>query len=142
MRSVIEMNHKLLLSVLLGIAVLLAPGLNAQTTKKGGTNFTGTVLGTDGKPVAGAAVSCQSSGGLSPHAVRTDSKGKFTITGLRQDSYDLRAAAGGSYSDWQRNIPLRRGQSKSVTLRLNNGAAAPVPVKQQPQSLNTHPGQP
>ncbi len=129
------MNRKFLFAILSVVAVLFAVGLNAQTPKppkKGGTTLTGLVLGLDGKPVANAAVSCESSGGLSPHAVHMDSKGRFVITGLKQDNYDLRASAIGANSDWHRNIPLRRGQTKEVTLRLLASAQvpSPTPVKQ------------
>ncbi|HMD44180.1 MAG TPA: carboxypeptidase-like regulatory domain-containing protein [Candidatus Acidoferrum sp.] len=128
------MNRKLLLTALLSLSVLVAAGLNAQSPKNG-TTLTGTVLGVDGKPMANAAVSCESSGGLSPHAVHTDAKGRFVITGLKQDSYDLRASANGANSDWHRNIPVRKGQTKNVTLRLLGSAAAETPattpVKQQ-----------
>ncbi len=129
------MNRKFLFAILLGIALLLAVGLNAQTAQaptKNGTTLTGTVLGPDGKPVANAAVSCESSSGVAPHAVHTNSKGKFVITGLKQDSYDLRASANGANSDWHRNIPLRKGQTKEVTLRLllTKAAPSPTPVKQ------------
>ncbi len=126
------MKRKFVPLVLFSVAALFATGLHGQAPKKTvtGTAITGTVLGVDNKPVSNAAVSCESSGGLSPHIVHSDSKGRFTITGLKQDSYDIRASAGGAYSDWQRNIPLRKGQNKNVTLHLKNGpapqAAAPV----------------
>jgi hypothetical protein len=129
------MNRKLLLVLFLSISTmfLFVAGLSAQSSKKGSTTLTGTVLGIDGKAIPSAAVSCESSGGLSPHAVHTDSKGRFVITGLKQDSYDLRASANGAYSDWHRNIPLRKGQSKDVTLRLLVGTPPPsaTPIKQQ-----------
>lgn len=126
------MNRKIYFATLLAAAILFAHGVAAQQTpKKGGTSLTGTVLGVDGKPVANAAVSCETSGGLSPHAVHTDAKGRFVITGLKQDSYDLRASANGANSDWHRNIPVRRGQTKEVTLRLliTTQSPAAVPVK-------------
>lgn len=110
--------RKIVFAGLLGLFAIGSAGLHAQTPQKGGTSLTGTVLGVDGKPVANAAVSCESSGGLSPRATHTDLKGRFSITGLKQDSYDLRASANGANSDWHRNIPLRRGQTKDVTLRL------------------------
>ena len=121
------MKRGLLLFILLGIAVLFAVGLNAQTTtKKSGATLTGIVLGADNKPVANAGVTCETSGGLHPRAVHTDGKGKFLITGLKQDSYDLRASSDGAYSDWEKNIPLRRDQTKTITLRLLNGNTALV----------------
>ena len=92
--------------------------------KKIGTAFTGTVLDAKGKPVAAAAVDCQSSAGIKPRIVHTDSKGHFRVTGLKQDWYDLRASSNGAYSDWEKNIPLRAGQTRDITLRLLNGNTA------------------
>jgi hypothetical protein len=115
------MKHILLLVVFLSIAGLFAPSVRAQSSAQLGTNISGVVLDANGKPVANAAISCESSGGLRPRAVHADAKGHFVITGLKQDSYDLRASSNGAYSDWEKNIPVRKGQSKSVTLRLLNG---------------------
>jgi hypothetical protein len=126
------MNRRLLRTTLLVTGVLFAGGLNAQTPKKGVTTLAGMVLGIDGKPVPAAVVSCESAGGLPAHIVHTNSKGKFVITGIRPDSYDLRASADGSYSNWQRNIPVGKGQTKDVTLRLigANPVPAALPAKQ------------
>jgi len=82
------------------------------------------VLGADGKPVPGASVTCETSSGLKPRAVHTDAKGRFFITGLKQDSYDLRASSNGAYSDWERNIPMRKDHTKEITLQLLNGNTA------------------
>ena len=128
------MNRMYFSFLFFGLLFLIAPQSKAQTPNpKIGTALTGTVIGVDGKPVAHAAVSCESSGGLQPHAVHTDSKGRFVITGLKQDSYDLRASANGANSEWHRNIPVKRGQSKDITLRLQLSAGPPptMPVKQQ-----------
>jgi uncharacterized membrane protein len=105
-------------------AVLCAGSTQAQTSKKDAVTIKGIVLGADGKPVPAAAVTCQSSAGMKPRAVHTDSKGHYFITGLKQDSYDIRASSNGAYSDWERNIPLRKGQTKEITLRLLNGNTA------------------
>lgn len=112
-------------SLLLGLSLLLTAAVSAQTPRKTGATLTGIVLGADGKPVPGASVTCESSGGLRPRATHTDAHGKFFITGLKQDSYDLRATSKGAYSDWQRNIPLRRDSTKNVTLQLLNGNTSP-----------------
>ena len=106
------------------VAVLCAGSTQAQTSKKDAVTIKGIVLGADGKPVPAAAVTCQSSAGMKPRAVHTDSKGHYFITGLKQDSYDIRASSNGAYSDWERNIPLRKGQTKEITLRLLNGNTA------------------
>lgn len=76
------------------------------------------MIGPDDKPVVKASVMCQSSGGLSPHATYTDKKGHFMITGLKMDSYDVRASSNGVFSDWEKNVPLRKGQTKDLTLHL------------------------
>ena len=118
------------------VAVLCAGSAQAQTSKKDAVTIKGIVLGADGKPVPAAAVTCQSSAGMKPRAVHTDSKGHYLITGLKQDSYDIRASSNGAYSDWERNIPLRKGQTKEITLRLLNGNTAlsgELPAKHKTQ---------
>ena len=107
----------------------------AQSSRKDTITIKGTVLGADGKAVAAAAVTCQSSAGIHPRAVHTDSKGHYLITGLKPDSYDIRASANGAYSDWEKNIPLKKGQTKEITLRLLNGNTAlsgNLPAKHKP----------
>jgi len=112
------------LVLMAGAALAVVYPLTAQTVKKTGATITGMVLGADGKPVPGASVTCETSSGLKPRAVHTDAKGRFFITGLKQESYDLRASWNGAYSDWERNIPMRRDQTKEVTLQLLNGNTA------------------
>jgi Carboxypeptidase regulatory-like domain len=111
-------------AVLLSLVLLISlNGALAQTSSHSASTTTikGTVLGADGKPVVAAAVECQSAAGLRPRVVHTDSKGHYAFTGLKQDAYDLRATSNGAYSDWEKNIPLRKGQTKEITLRLLNG---------------------
>jgi uncharacterized GH25 family protein len=118
------MRRKLIFSLMLGMAILFAQDIHAQTRKKTGATITGTVLDSNGKPVANASVTCETSSGMKPRAVHTDKNGKFFITGLKQESYDLRASRNGAYSDWERNIPLRKSQTKDITLQLLNGNTA------------------
>jgi uncharacterized GH25 family protein len=127
------MRRKLIFFLILGVAVLFAQGVDAQTKKKTGATITGTVLDSDGKPVANASVTCETSSGMKPRAVHTDTKGRFFITGLKQESYDLRASRNGAYSDWERNIPLGKSQTKTVTLQLLNGntATSAVPASKK-----------
>jgi len=68
--------------------------------------------------VAHAAVSYQSSGGNAAHAVHTDAYGRFTIHKLPADNYDLRASANGIFSEWEKNVTIHSGQTRSVTLHL------------------------
>jgi Carboxypeptidase regulatory-like domain len=119
------MNRRLFLSAFWVVVLTVAvAGVRAQTSSKSQTNIKGTVLGADGKPVAAATVTCQSSAGIRPRVVHSDDKGHYLISGLKQDSYDLRATSNGAYSDWEKNIPLRRGQTKEITLHLLNGNTA------------------
>ena len=116
------MSRALGMALLFVSIILGAQGAWAQTSsKKSATTIKGSVLGADGKPVPAAAITCQSSAGMRPRVVHTDAKGHFLITGLKQDSYDLRATSNGAYSDWEKNIPLRSGQTKELTLHLLNG---------------------
>src|SRR5262249_15626998 len=96
---------------------------------KSPTILTGVVLGPDDKPVANASVSYQSSSGNAPHATHTDSHGRFTITRLRADNYDLRASAHGIFSEWEKNITVKSGQTRSITLRLIYSKTMPKPTK-------------
>lgn len=126
-------RRRLVAAILLTLAVCGSVA-QAQRSKKDGVTIKGIVLGADGKPVSAAAVTCQSSAGIRPRAVHTDSKGYYVVTGLKEDSYDIRASANGAYSDWERNIPLRKGQTKEITLRLLNGnttLSGNLPAKQK-----------
>jgi hypothetical protein len=119
-----HINRRLTAPLLLVLLTVLVAGLQAHNTDKGNVTIKGMVLGADGKPVPAASVTCQSSAGIRARIVHTDKKGHYIVTGLREDSYDLRASANGAYSDWEKNIPLRKGQTKEITLRLLNGNTA------------------
>jgi hypothetical protein len=110
---------------LLLVTALSASSLWAQSSaSKSAATIEGRVLDANGKPVPAAAVTCQSAAGIRPRIVHTDAKGHYSIPGLKQDAYDLRATSNGAYSDWEKNLPLKKGQTKEVTLRLLNGNTA------------------
>lgn len=116
------------------LALVAVRGVSGAPQSKGSATISGVVLGPDDRPVAHASVSYQSSGGSGPHVVRADSHGHFTITKLKADAYDLRASGKGVFSDWEKNVNLRSGQSKSVTLRLIYAREIPKAyVKSKPQ---------
>ena len=129
------MKRNLIFALISAAAIFIALPVQAQTKpKKNGATFMGTVLDATGRPVKGASVMCQTSSGMKPRAVHTDSKGRFFITGLKRENYDLRAYANGSYSDWDKNIPMGSTQTKEVTLQLLNGDTAlsgTMPVKKK-----------
>ena len=103
-------------------AVLLFMQLAIQhtlaTPQKHSGEITGVVLGPDDKPVPDASVTYQSSAGMAPHAVRADAHGRFVIAHLRSDNYDLRASGNGVFSDWEKNVAVKSGYTKNVTLHL------------------------
>jgi uncharacterized GH25 family protein len=127
------MKRKLIILLVAGVAICFAQEANTQTRKKTGATITGTVLDSNGRPVSNASVTCETSSGSKPRAVHTDSKGRFFITGLKQESYDLRASRNGAFSDWERNIPLGKSQTKDITLQLLNGntATSAVPASKR-----------
>src|SRR5438309_6159424 len=98
--------------------LVTARGVSAAPQSKGSSTLSGVVLGPDDKPVAHASVSYQSSAGVAPHVVHTDSHGRFAIAKLKADNYDLRASGKGVFSEWEKNITLRTGQTKDLTLHL------------------------
>jgi hypothetical protein len=110
------------------LVLVAARGVLAAPQTRGSAILSGVVIGPDDKPVPHASVSYQSSDGSAPHAVHTDSRGRFTIAELRADNYDIRASARGIFSEWQKNISLRRGQAKSIELRLIYAREMPKPV--------------
>jgi hypothetical protein len=124
---------KLFVAILL-LMLLAARGVSAAPQGKGSATLTGTVLGPDDRPVVHASVSYQSSSGNAPHAVHTDARGHFTIAKLRADNYDIRASGKGVFSEWEKNVSLRTGQTKELTLRLIYARKIPKAyVKSKPQ---------
>ncbi len=111
-------------------ALLIARGLQAVPQTRGTASLSGVVIGPDDKPVPHASVSYQSSDGSAPHAVYADAHGRFSISQLRADNYDIRASRKGIFSDWQKNISLRKGQARSIELRL-------IYAKEMPKSVST-----
>jgi len=112
------MKHIVLFLTTALLALVAIGTAAAGPHKNGTTTLTGVVLGPDDRPVPDAAVTYQSSAGNAPHAVHADAHGHFTITKLRADNYDLRASGNGVFSEWEKNIYVRKGQTKNITLRL------------------------
>jgi hypothetical protein len=128
------MRRTLLFLVVFLLGLTAVRGISAAPQSKASGTLSGLVLGPDDRPVAHASVTYQSSAGNAPHAVRTDSQGHFTITKLKSDNYDLRATGKGVFSEWEKNISVKSGQTKSVTLRLIYAKQIPKAyVKTKPQ---------
>ncbi len=102
--------------LLLAIAALMAAApVHAQ---QGRGTVSGVVQGLDGKPQAKARVFLQSSSGRAPHTRLTDAEGRFTFRNLRPGLYELKAQAGGNWSELQRNIQVRANREATVDLKL------------------------
>ena len=115
------------------LAAFSASRLAAQSDRT--ATLAGTVLGPDDRPVPHASVSYESSSGTAPHVIHADSRGHFAITKLKADNYDLRASGKGVFSEWEKNIRLRAGETKTVTLRLIYAKDIPKAyVKKKPQT--------
>jgi Carboxypeptidase regulatory-like domain len=85
---------------------------------RGAGGLVGTVIGPNDKPVPNAVVTYQTGGGETPHVIRTDAKGHFSVPKLRVDNYDVRASGNGVFSEWEKNISIKPNQIRSVTLRM------------------------
>jgi carboxypeptidase family protein len=130
------MRRALLVLGILLLVLLTARGVSAQQPpKKTSATLSGVVLGPDDRPVPHASITYQSSGGDAPHAVHADSHGRFSIPKLKADNYDIRASGRGVFSAWQKNVNVRPGQEKTLTLHL-------IYAKQIPKAyVNTKPQQ-
>ena len=104
------------------LAVVLFGSLTASNARalpqSKNATLTGVVLGPDDKPVPHANVAYQSSSGSAAHVIHADAHGRFSITKLRADNYDMRASSKGIFSAWEKNVNLRPGQTKTITLQL------------------------
>lgn len=86
--------------------------------RKGNSELAGVVLGPNDRPVANAVITYQASDGTAPHVAHSDGRGKFSITGLAADNYDVRASANGLFSEWEKNVNVKKGRTTTITLRL------------------------
>ncbi len=113
-----RMRRRSFVALLAFAAAWLLPGASAGSAAPPSGSLTGTVLGPDGKAVAGARVFLQMSDARTPRTTLTDAAGHYSFRSLRSGLYELRAQAGGHWSDWKHNIVVRSGRETSVTLRL------------------------
>jgi hypothetical protein len=112
------MRRAFVLTTIFLLTLVAVRGALAVPQGKSSSTLSGVVLGPDDKPVPNASVSYQLSSGSAPHAVHADSHGRFAIPKLKADYYDLRASGKGVFSAWEKNISLRSGETKNLTLHL------------------------
>ncbi len=128
MRRVCLNFAKILCAAALMSATSVAQVPKTAKLKPGGLD--GQVVSSKGMPVVGAQILWQSADGGTPHVLHTDAHGQFHIEPLRAGSYDLRASAGDTWSEWEQNVLVRPGADSKVTLRLSfKPPVAPVGVE-------------
>jgi hypothetical protein len=111
------------------VVLVAALGFAAGVSARGpiGT-LSGTVLDANGRPVADATVTMQSSDGKRPYATHTDADGHFAFTRYETGQYDLRAYWKGMFSDWTKRVTIRSQKTTEVTLKLPPEADESVTV--------------
>lgn len=90
----------------------------AASDEPGMGTLAGTVIGSSGKPVAGARVTSQGADGSHPQSTVTNTQGRFFFPDLHHGYYDLRAYSGGAWSEWKHNIEVKTGKQTEVKLEL------------------------
>lgn len=98
--------------------VLMALVATAQNVPTPVGTLAGTVLDAQGKPVADASVTIQTSDGQKPHATRTNTEGRFQFERWATGQHDIRAYAQGVFSDWDKRVLIRSKKTTLVVLRL------------------------
>jgi hypothetical protein len=114
------MTRKVLVTAVFA-TMIFALAAKAQFAGGLGT-LSGSVLDEQGKPVADASVTIQTSDGLRPHATHTDSTGHFEFTRFEAGQYDVRAYSNKVFSDWSKRVVIRPKKTTEITLRLSPAA--------------------
>jgi Carboxypeptidase regulatory-like domain len=101
------------------VASLLLVGTAWATTKPVPSVVQGRVVNSRGEAVPGAQVFIQSADGTAPHTFKTDSEGHFSrVVYARRGLYDVRAQAGGLWSEWQHNVSVKSSAKTEIVLTL------------------------
>jgi hypothetical protein len=128
------MRRALAVLAILFLVLMAVRRVSAAPQSRNSSTLTGVVLGPDDRPVPRASVTYQSSSGNAPHAVHTDSQGRFSISKLEADNYDVRATGRGVFSEWEKNISVKPGRTTTLTLRLIYAKEIPKAyIKTKPQ---------
>jgi hypothetical protein len=111
------------------IASLLLAGAAWATTKPATSVVQGRVVNSDGEGVPGAQVFIQSADGTAPHTFKADPEGHFIrVVYARKGLYDIRAEAGGLWSEWQHNVSVKSTAKAEIVLTLVR-STPPAPLR-------------
>lgn len=102
-----------------GLSPANTTDLGTHTIRFERGEFTASILGTDGQPIAGQSVRVEGPGGI--QTLTTNDAGRFDLTEAQPGAYTLSAESNGS--TLQKTLFVKPGESRSVSARF---AAAPV----------------
>lgn len=107
---------RLVIAVLLCAA--LAVGAAAIPHPAGLGTVAGQVLGSNGRPVAGARVILQAAEGHRLQTTDTNNQGRFWFASLPEGQYGVRASYEERVSEWRQNVWVAPGEQTNVVLHL------------------------
>jgi hypothetical protein len=108
----------MLLVLLPALLAFASSAMHESGDEYGMGTLAGTVIGTNGKPVAGSRVTLQDAGASHPDMTLTNAQGRFFFADLHHGYYDVRAYAGGAWSEWKHNIEVKTGKQTEVRLQV------------------------
>jgi hypothetical protein len=128
--------RRLFLPVLIAASLLLSGSAPAQTSYT--AQIRGTVTDQSGAVVQNAKVTITNVGTNISTTAKTDSKGLYLLTGLRPDTYFLRAEAQGFRVQEEQNVILQVDQQTTIDFTLAPaGLATTIEVTQAAPLLDT-----
>lgn len=120
LRGGVALRTLALLGAGLPASMMLSAPASAQDYTRG--NIVGTVVGTDGAPVAGANVTVRSNEQGFSNTTTTDNNGTFRVSGLPTGTYTVVVESGGAVVVEDRSAAVVAGQA--ATFRYTAGTAS------------------
>jgi uncharacterized GH25 family protein len=110
------MRLTVILAALLCVAVTSGAGPVPRPAGLG--TIAGQVLAADGKPVAGAHVTMQTTEGHHLQITDTNDQGRFWFASLPEGQYEVRATFNGQVSEWRQGVWVAPGEQTDVVLHV------------------------
>jgi hypothetical protein len=102
------------------LCALLTVGAGAVPRPAGLGTVAGQVLGSNGRPVAGARVILQAAEGHRLQTTDTNNQGRFWFASLPEGQYGVRASYQARVSEWRQNVWVAPGEQTNVVLHLRS----------------------